>query len=433
MLGAGYSMGSLALSTPVGQPSGSLTLGLVSPAAPARVSPPPLVESSTPVGTPGPAGVGRRSTIVRWLGVVAMLYLLICAIGVIGDGFKALGADTAASLFAFAENPLVGLFVGVLATALIQSSSTTTMLVVAAVGTGMMPLAVAVPIIMGANIGTSVTNTLAALGHIGDKDEFRRAFAASTVHDFFNLFAVLLLLPIEMIFHPLERLSGFVATHAYGTVLPDPENADFIGRLADPVVDALGANGLLGLLGGGVVTGAATIVAGIVLIFVAVRYLGKLLQALMVGTAKAVLERTVGGRPMVAMGAGAAVTAVVQSSSVTTSMMVPFAGAGTLSTRQIYPLTLGANVGTTFTALLASFAIVGADAQIALQAALVHLLFNVVAIAIIYGLPKLRPLPVLAAERLANLATERKSLAMAWVFTVFLAIPALGVLGSTLI
>lgn len=423
MLEAGRSTGVAVLPAPIGHPSGSLT----------SETPTLAVAPLAPPREPGLRSVGRRTTAVRWLGVLAMLYLLICAIGVIGDGFKALGADTAAGLFAFAENPLVGLFVGILATALIQSSSTTTMLVVAAVGTGMMPLSVAVPIIMGANVGTSVTNTLAALGHIGDKDEFRRAFAASTVHDFFNLFAVLILLPLEMLFHPLERLSGLLASRAYGTVLPDPDDADLIGRLTDPVVNAVGSDGLLGLLGGGVASGAATIVAGIALIFLAVRFLGKLLQKLMVGTAKSVLERTVGGRPMVAMGAGAAVTAIVQSSSVTTSMMVPFAGAGTLSTRQIYPLTLGANVGTTLTALLASFAIVGADAQIALQAALVHLLFNVLAIVIIYGLPRLRPLPVLAAERLANLATERKTLAMAWVFTVFLAIPALGLLFSALI
>src|SRR5699024_1189617 len=265
-----------------------------------------------------------------------------------------LGEDTAQGLFDFATNPLIGLFVGILVTAIIQSSSTTTTLVVTAVGTGMMPVSVAIPMIMGANIGTSVTNTLASLGHVGDKGEFRRAFAASTVHDFFNLTAVAILLPLEMLFHPLERLSGWMAGLAYGTVLPDPENADVIGAVSSPVVDALGTDGALGVFGGGTVSAVAMIVLGVALIFVAVRYMGKLLQVLMVGRAKSILERTVGGNPLVAMGAGAGVTAVVQSSSVTTSMLVPFAGSGALTTRQIYPLTLGANVGTTVTALLAA-------------------------------------------------------------------------------
>ncbi|GAA4814585.1 Na/Pi symporter [Tomitella cavernea] len=376
---------------------------------------------------------GRRATVTRWLGVAAMLYLLICAIGVIGDGFNGLGSGTAQNLFDFATNPIIGLFVGILVTAIIQSSSTTTTLVVTAVGTGMMPVSVAVPMIMGANIGTSVTNTLASLGHVGNKAEFRRAFAASTVHDFFNLTAVAILLPLELLFHPLERLSGMLAGFAYGTVLPDPDNADIIGVVSSPVVDALGMQGALGVLGGGTVSAVATIVLGVALIFLAVRYMGKLLQVLMVGKAKTVLERTVGGNPMVAMGAGAGVTAVIQSSSVTTSMLVPFAGSGALTTKQIYPLTLGANVGTTVTALLAAFAVTGGDAQLALQAAFVHVLFNVIGILIIYGLPPLRWVPVRCAEILAAVASEHKTIAAAWVLTVFLAIPALGVFIYTLL
>ncbi len=395
--------------------------------------PAPSAAPATVPRSAAPRLPGRNASLLRWLGVVAMLYLLICAIGVIGDGFKALGEDTAQGLFDFATNPLIGLFVGILVTAIIQSSSTTTTLVVTAVGTGMMPVSVAIPMIMGANVGTSVTNTLASLGHVGDKSEFRRAFAASTVHDFFNLTAVAILLPLEMLFHPLERLSGWVAGLAYGTVLPDPENADVIGAVSGPVVDAIGAEGVFGVFGGGTVSAVATIVLGVALIFVAVRYMGTLLQVLMVGKAKSILERTVGGNPLVAMGAGAGVTAVVQSSSVTTSMLVPFAGSGALTTRQIYPLTLGANVGTTITALLAAFAVTGADAQLALQAAFVHVLFNVIGILIIYGLPMMRWVPVRCAELLASVATEHKTIAAAWVITVFLAIPTLGIFVYTLV
>lgn len=402
-----------------------------SPSAPQIPSAPQV--PSAPRVPSAPQAPGRGATLARWLGVAAMLYLLICAIGVIGDGFAGLGAGTAENLFDFATNPLIGLFVGILVTAIIQSSSTTTTLVVTAVGTGMMPVSVAVPMIMGANIGTSVTNTLASLGHVGRKDEFRRAFAASTVHDFFNLTAVAVLLPLEMLFHPLERLSGMLAGFAYGTVLPDPQSADIIGTASGPVVDALGMQGALGLFGGGSASAVATIVLGVALIFVAVRYMGTLLQVLMVGKASAVLERTVGGNTLVAMGAGAGVTAVIQSSSVTTSMLVPFAGSGALTTRQIYPLTLGANVGTTVTALLAAFAVTGADAQLALQAAFVHVLFNVIGILIIYGLPMMRWVPVRCAEALASVATEHKAIAAAWVITVFLAVPALGIGVYTLV
>ena len=52
---------------------------------------------------------------------------------------------------------------------------------------------------MGANIGTSVTNTIVAIGQIADKNQFRRAFAGATVHDMFNLLCVVILLPLEVI------------------------------------------------------------------------------------------------------------------------------------------------------------------------------------------------------------------------------------------
>ena len=52
--------------------------------------------------------------------------------------------------------------------------------------------------VMGANIGTSVTNTFVSMGQIGDRNNFQRAFAAATVHDMFNWLTVLILLPLEM-------------------------------------------------------------------------------------------------------------------------------------------------------------------------------------------------------------------------------------------
>ena len=376
-----------------------------------------------------PHGIRRLPNWVLTLLAIGTLYMLIVAIGVIGDGFKSLGKDAAEGLFDFATNPFIALFVGVLATAIIQSSSTTTTLVVTAVGAGALPIEVAVPMIMGANIGTSVTNTLASFGHAGHKDEFRRAFAASTVHDFFNLFAVIILLPIEIFFHPIQRSAEWLAGALFGTVLPDPGQADLVGTLTDPVVDLLGMDGLTGLLpGSDVVAGTLTILLGVAMIFFAVSWLGKILQVLMVGRAKAILEKSVGGHPLTAMGAGMLVTIAVQSSSVTTSVMVPFAGSGALTTRQIYPLTLGANVGTTVTALIAAMAVTGDGAKLALTIALVHTLFNVFGILIIYGLPFLRSLPLLGAETLAHVAAERKIYAVAWVLTVFIIVPALAIL-----
>lgn len=366
----------------------------------------------------------------RWLLAVLALYLLIVAVGLIGDGFSAVGEDAAESAFDFAANPIVGLFVGILATSLVQSSSTTTAITVTAVGAGALPVEVAVPIIMGANIGTSVTNTLASLGHAGNRDEFRRAFAASTVHDFFNIIAVLILLPLELLFHPIQRSAEWLSDALYGTVLPDPGDADVVGRLTDPVVSVLGPEGIFGVLPNQVAAGIGSMILGVVLIFLAVRWLGKILQTIIIGRARTWLKRVVGGHPSVAMGVGMLVTVAAQSSSVTTSTMVPFAGSGALTTREIYPLTLGANVGTTATGLIAALAVSGGGAQDALTIALVHLLFNVFGIGLIYVLPFLRGVPVWCAEKLAAVATAHKSVAAVWIVTVFLAVPAAVVLAQ---
>lgn len=256
------------------------------------------------------------------------------------------------------------MFIGILATSIIQSSSTTTALVVSAVGAGALPLGVGIPMIMGANVGTSVTGSIASLGHVDRKEEFRRAFAATPVNDFFNLLAIIILLPIEMLFSPLRRAAEFLADLLYGTVLPDPGEADVLGWLTDPVVDVLGIDGLTGMIPGDVAIAATvTIFLGVAMIFLAVSWLGKILKILMVGKAQHMLVKAVDGRPAVAIGAGFAATMATQSSSVTTSVMVPFAGAGTLTTKQIYPLTLGANIGTTFTALIAALAVTGDGAQ----------------------------------------------------------------------
>ncbi len=368
---------------------------------------------------PQPAAL--QSQWLAWLSVIALVYLLLAAVGAIGDGFKAATAGNAKELFAFATNPLIALMIGIVATALIQSSSTVTSIIVGMVAGGL-PLTIAIPMVMGANIGTSLTSTIVSLGHVRNGEEFRRAFAAATVHDSFNIFAVLILLPIEIVFKPLQRLAEATAVFFYSDANLSMKDVNFMKTLLSPASDVL--SGAVSWLPG-VWSAIALILIGVALILFVVTAIGKILRQLMVGRAKAIMHTAVGRGPLSGMASGGIITVAVQSSSTTTALVVPLAGSGVFSLRQIYPFTLGANVGTTVTALLAATAISGPMAIFALQIALIHLYFNLVAILVIYGLPFLRGVPPFIAEGLATLAQRNKLYVVAYILGVFFVLPLL--------
>lgn len=368
----------------------------------------------------------QKNSVIQWLSVIFLVYLLIVAVGMIGAGFKSATGDQAKELFAFATNPFLGLIVGTVATALIQSSSTVTSIIVGLVAGGL-PVATAIPMVMGANIGTTITNTLVSLGHVGDKNEFKKAFAAATVHDFFNLLSVIIFLPLEILFHPLERMGLFIANAVAGGGSMSIKDLNIVKAATKPLVTVF--KNITHVLPAPF-DGILLIFLGIGLIFLTIAFVGKLLKSLMVGKAKDILHVAIGRGPIAGIVAGTLITILVQSSSTTTSLMIPLAGAGVFGLAQIYPFTLGANIGTCITALLAATAVSGAEAVPALEIAMVHMLYNFLGVVVIYGIPFLCKLPILGAQTLANVASERKYLAFAYIISVFFVIPGL-LLGIT--
>ena len=368
----------------------------------------------------------QRNSTIKWLSVVFLVYLLIVAVGMIGAGFKSATGDQAEELFAFATNPFMGLIVGTVATALIQSSSTVTSIIVGLVAGGL-PVATAVPMVMGANIGTTITNTLVSLGHVGDKNEFQKAFAAATVHEFFNLLSVIIFLPLEILFHPLERMGLAIANAVAGGGSLSIKNLNVVKAATAPLVN--GFKAVTHVLPAPF-DGVLLILLGIGLIFLTITFVGKLLKSLMVGKAKDILHVAIGRGPIAGIVAGTLITILVQSSSTTTSLMIPLAGAGVFGLAQIYPFTLGANIGTCVTALLAATAVSGPEAVPALEIAMVHMLYNFLGVIVIYGIPFLCKLPLVGAQSLANIASERKYLAFIYIVSVFFVIPGV-LLGFT--
>jgi len=358
---------------------------------------------------------------IKWITVIALIWGLLVAVGMIGSGFKMASGEQAKKLFELASNPFAGLVIGTIATALIQSSSTVTSIIVALVAGGL-PVGIAIPMVMGANIGTTITNTLVSLGHVRDGQEFRRAFAAATVHDFFNLISVVIFLPLEIFFKPLERLSATIVQPLLNSGSISIKGLNFMKPLTKPPVE-----GVKGLLDGlsSTVAGVTMAVLGIILIFFVITFIGKLLKGLMVGKAKVILHGAIGRGPISGIASGTVVTTLVQSSSTTTSLVVPLVGTGVFNLRQIYPFCLGANIGTCITALLAATAITGDNAIFALQIAVVHFIYNTIGVIVIFGIPFLRELPIKAAEWLAEIAAKQKLYALAYVVGVFFIIPAI--------
>eukprot|EP00978_Attheya_sp_CCMP212_P039567 scaffold207077_cov52-Attheya_sp.AAC.1 len=402
--------------------------------------------------------------------VAFFLYFFLLGLELLGTSAKVIGGCTAGSLFGDDQNPVAGLMIGILATVLLQSSSTTTSIVVSLVGGGL-DVKAAIYMIMGANIGTSVTNTIVAMGHLGDGDELERAFAGATVHDMFNFLTV-------AIFFPLEIVTGYLF-YLTKAMLPD-EVADgekwegpikkIVSPLGSRIIEANSnvikdiATGKaescdeyyptecdgavneanckkVGLIGcddntgdcpvffqegadqhDDEVAGGVCLFLSLVLLIVCLIGLVTLLQKMLLGTSTRIIYKATNINGYLAMVIGMGITILVQSSSITTSTLTPLVGMGVLQLEQMYPLTLGANIGTTFTALLAALV---SDSVNALQVALCHLFFNLSGIAVWYPFPPLRNVPLNAARKLGKVTRVWRGFPLLYIGVTFFLIPLL--------
>jgi len=360
--------------------------------------------------------------------VLAAVFLFVFLIGIstLSGGIKGLGKDSIDSFITAASNPFLGLVTGILATTLAQSSSVTTSLIVAMVASGKLPFEIAIPMIMGANIGTTVTNTIAALAQTGRRTEFRRAFAAATCHDFFNYLVVVVLLPLEIATGFLAKSSGYL-----NKLLPAIESSSNYKSPFKIVLKFFVSgikSGISSFTEDKAIVSVVMIIAGVALIFGALTMIVRVMKSLVLSKAERVINKLLnrgatGG--LFSIIVGIVLTISVQSSSITTSLMVPLAGAGLVRIWQVFPVTVGANIGTTVTALIASLAVTGDNANVARQIALVHLLFNLTGMAFFYIPKPTRKIPMYASQQLARVASKSRRWALLYVLLAFYGVPAL--------
>lgn len=358
--------------------------------------------------------------VVRLLLVLTCLYIFFVSIGLMEIAFQGFGEGFAEALLTTTSNPFVALFVGLIATSIVQSSSTTTSVVVGLVSSGALTVTNAVPIIMGANIGTTITNTLVALGSVTRREEFRRSFSGAIIHDLFNLLCVFVFFPLEMMFGLLEKMASFLANafvNAGGIKFASP-----LKYIMDPATGFIQETLSKFIVVEGKAIYIVMVILSFLLLFSALYFIVKLMKSLIMNTAEAVLDSVLGTKSIYGILIGIVITVLVQSSSITTSLLVPLMAAGVISLELAFPITIGANIGTTTTAILASFA-TGNPAAITI--AFVHFLFNFFGTIFIYPVKFIRRIPIALARGLGELVYKKRRYAFIYVAVSFFIVPSL--------
>ncbi len=350
----------------------------------------------------------KLDVIIHVLWLIAFIYLFILAVKLLGDSFKGLGSDYARSLFETTANPIVGLLIGILATSIVQSSSSTTSTIVALVAAGTLKIEWAIPMVMGANIGTTVTNTMVSFAHINRRQEFGRAYAGAVVHDIFNVLAVLLFLPLQHYTNFLGR-----ASLALTDVFESAGGFGYFGSPLNYLVKPL-AYWMVSQFTG--VEWLGVIVA-LLLLFVSLRFIVVNMRYLVLSRIESFFGKYLFRNTGSALLVGFLFTAILQSSSITLSLALPLLGARVLTLSQMYPYTLGANVGTTLTAI---FAALVAGESAGMTVAFAHLMFNMCGMAVFLPLKRI---PISLAERLAYISERKRYVPILIIIVMFFAIP----------
>ena len=394
-------------------------------------------KTDTPSNPPLLSRATNERSSPAWLnGLFALsaLYFFLCAIKIMGKGLKILAKDPEMDqrikeFFSWADNPLAALLSSVLVTSIVQSSSFTTSLIVIMAADEVIDLKTAVYMVMGANIGTSVTGVLVALGNLRIRRQFRRAFQAALVHDIFNWLTVLTLFPLEWITSALSDdgrgvLARFAFHMAESLGIGKMEKAtNPISVITHPVVNGV-KHTAEAINKDSTFVGTTLAIIGLVMLFTALIFLVLNLKGALLRRMEGLFRRVFFRNDSTSYVVGIITTVLVQSSSVSTSIIIPLCGAGVVKFKRVFPFMLGANLGTTVTGLIAATAKIGTPAGvIAVAVALAHVSFNLLGSALWYPL---RSVPMGIAVWYGKLAARSKRYAFLFLLLVFFVIPLIG-------
>lgn len=359
---------------------------------------------------------------------------------------------------------------GMLTTILTQSSGTTTAVIVFLAEAHVITVSTGIYMVMGANIGTTVTALLVCLSQMGNRYKIERAFSAASIHGLFNFLTVAILFPLELASGFLSKLTNSIAEGAEtgrdesyeGPVKKFVKplrakllqsNKSLIKKVASkeksctafyPVQCDEGVEpsyktctpGLVGCVKDtgecplffrvsatktdDQLIGLACFILSVLIILFSLLGLVWALNKLLFGMSTRVVHTLTTCNGYLEFLFGVAFTMLAQSSSVVTSVLVPFAGVGVLRLEQVYPLVLGANMGTALNGTISALDSIGPDA---LQVALAHLFFNLTGYLIWYPLPHPRKVPFFLARDLGKNAHKWKWFPLCYIILFYAVLP----------
>ena len=359
-----------------------------------------------------PVATGQWKTVLRNTAYILFaLLIFLFTLDLMIASLQHLGRDAAEVIILATSNPFTGLFIGLLVTAIIQSSSATTSMVVALVASGSITLEGAIPILMGANVGTTITSTIVSLGFITKKKEFRRAVTIGTYHDFFNILTVLILFPLEYYFGFLSGLAQFIATSFFNEPIGIAQKqfnllGDRFGFIINIIVTTIDNGFILAAL-------------SIALLFGSILFFRKVLSKTLGFGSQERFQQFFFKSPLKSFAWGLLTTAAIRSSTVTTSLVVPLVAKKVVKIKSAFPFILGANIGTTITAFIAAMF----NSNAAISIAIAHFLFNFIGVLIFFPIPYLNQLPIKLADGLGRLTLKYRLAGFLYVLLTFFFIP----------
>lgn len=352
-------------------------------------------------------------TIKITLFILGALLLFLFALDLMISSLQYLGQDTVQTIIAATSNPFAGLFIGLLITAMIQSSSTTTALTVAMVASGSLTIRSAVPIIMGANVGTTITSIIVSFAFINRKKEFKRAVAGGSYHCFFNLLTVIILFPLEYWYGFLSSVSSSLSVYFFNGP------AVQINRSAQHLWSS-GFNPAVKLLTDVIPYGIVLVVLSFVLLFASILLFRKLISDLLKAKSPEAFSRFFFMNRFKSFLWGALTTAAIRSSTITTSVVVPIVAKKVTTLRQAAPFIMGANIGTTITAFIAAMMKSNTSA---ISIAIAHFLFNLIGVLLFFPVPVLLELPLRMARGLGEITMKHRFAAFVFILVTFFLLP----------